>query len=106
MMLCNARTMAKVALILAGAVAASAVAWPDTRELLLAGAPLLLALICPISMIAMALMMRRSPAQEPAAHGETAVTPAIDASPKAGPPRSSCRQQQGQAVNQLIIQRC
>lgn len=87
---CNARTMVKVALALGGIVAAAAVALPQARELLLAAAPLLLALVCPISMIAMALMMRRSPEQPRAAHAETAAPAAPGAALNAAPPVSSC----------------
>lgn len=81
MMHCNARTMVKAVLALGGAIAVAAVAFPAARELLLAGAPLLLALVCPISMIAMALMMRRSPEQRPAAQAQTGAAPTASAHP-------------------------
>lgn len=82
---CNARTMVKVALTLGGVVAAAAVALPQARELLLAAAPLLLALVCPISMIAMVLMMRPSPQQGPAAQAETAAPAAVEAPQETAP---------------------
>lgn len=87
---CNARTMAKVALILGGLLAAAAVALPEARDMLLAGAPLLLSLVCPISMIAMALMMRRSPEQARAARDSTGNASASGHPPAAAQPASCC----------------
>lgn len=63
---CNLKIMGKVALSLGGLSAVAAFALPDARALLVAGAPLLLALVCPVSMLAMVLMMGRSPQQTPA----------------------------------------
>lgn len=61
---CNAKTMIKVGLALAGLLAAAYVALPQARELVLASAPVLLALVCPISMVAMMFMMKDSGRQE------------------------------------------
>lgn len=60
---CNFRLMGKVALSFGSVVAVAAYALPEARALLAAGAPLLLALVCPVSMIAMVFMMGRSPQQ-------------------------------------------
>ena len=57
---CNARTMIKIAAALGGTLAAVYLAVPEARELVAASAPLLLSLICPITMLAMMLMMRKS----------------------------------------------
>lgn len=48
---------------------------------------LLLALVCPISMIAMALMMRRPPEQRPAAQDQTGKSAAAEAPHHAAPAR-------------------
>lgn len=67
---CNARTMIKIAAALGGMLAAAYVALPDARELVAASAPVLLALICPISMVIMMFMMRKSSGAEPSASAE------------------------------------
>lgn len=64
MMQCNAKTMLKVGLALGGALAAAYVAFPQARELVLASAPVLLALICPIIMIGMMFMMKDGGGQQ------------------------------------------
>lgn len=64
---CNARTMLKIAAILSGILAVAYLALPDARELVAASAPVLLALICPISMVIMMLMMRKSSGAESSA---------------------------------------
>lgn len=61
---CNAKTMVRVGLLLAAGLASTYLAFPQARELVAASAPVLLALICPISMIAMMLMMKRSGSEE------------------------------------------
>lgn len=60
---CNAKTMIKIAAALGAVLATTYVAVPEARALVAAGAPILLALICPITMIAMMFMMK-APAGE------------------------------------------
>lgn len=60
---CNAKTMIKIAAALGAFLAATYVAVPEARALVSASAPVLLALICPITMIAMMFMMK-APAGE------------------------------------------
>lgn len=64
---CNARTMIKIAAVLGGILAVAYLALPDARELVAASAPVLLALICPISMVIMMLTMRKSGGAESSA---------------------------------------
>lgn len=82
---CNARTMIKIAVALGGILAAAYVALPEAREFVAASAPVLLALICPISMGVMMFMMRSrggtasrasaEPSQPPAAQQPLAEAP-------------------------------
>ena len=58
---CNARTMIKIAAGLGGMLAAVYLAVPEARGFVAASAPVLLTLICPISMVVMMFMMRKSP---------------------------------------------
>lgn len=67
---CNARTMIKIAAALGGTLAVAYVALPEAREFVAASAPVLLALICPISMVAMILMMRNPGSAETTASAE------------------------------------
>lgn len=55
---CNTNTMIKVAAGLGVALGVAYFAFPAAQILILAYAPLLLALICPLSMVAMMLMMK------------------------------------------------
>lgn len=57
-MQCNARTMIKVAAVLGGILAVAYTALPQAREFVVASAPILLILVCPISMLAMMFTMR------------------------------------------------
>lgn len=56
---CNMKTMAKTAAFLIAAAVVAYVAVPGSRELVLAFTPILLALICPVTMIGMMLMMQK-----------------------------------------------
>lgn len=58
-MSCSPRTMIKTAAALVGILGAAYLAFPEARTLVAASAPVLLALICPISMLAMMFMMRK-----------------------------------------------
>lgn len=53
---CTAKRMIYVALALGGILSVGYLAFPETRGLVLAGAPFLLALICPIAMLLMMFM--------------------------------------------------
>lgn len=75
---CNVKTMIKIAAALGGVLAAAYLAVPEARELVAASAPVLLALICPISMVIMMLMMRKSGGAERSAPAE----PPHDAAPE------------------------
>ena len=55
---CNFKTMIKFAAGIGAILAVAYFALPDARAWLLASAPLLLALACPVSMIAMMFMMK------------------------------------------------
>ena len=80
---CSARTMIKTAAALGGILAVAYLAFPEARAFVAASAPVLVALICPISMVVMMVMMRkpegsgacasaeppRAPASEPANPG-------------------------------------
>lgn len=55
---CSFKTMVKFAAGLGTVLAVAYFALPDARAWLLASAPLLLALACPLSMIAMMFMMK------------------------------------------------
>lgn len=52
-MKCDSRTMIKIAVGLGAAVAIAYVAWPAARAFILASAPILLALSCPLAMVFM-----------------------------------------------------
>lgn len=67
---CNAKTMIKVAAALGGVLGAAYLLLPGARELPAASAPVLLALVCPITMILMMFMMRGTTAGTPAASAE------------------------------------
>lgn len=58
MMHCNVKVMAKVAAVLAGGFGVAWFTFPQFRELMVASAPLLFVLLCPLSMVAMMFMMR------------------------------------------------
>jgi hypothetical protein len=70
-MKCNLKTMAALAAALLAALAVAYFAFPAAQALIVASAPILLALICPVMMGGMMLTMR--------GHG----TGATDAAPKA-----------------------
>lgn len=55
---CSLQTMAKLAAGLGAILAVGYFALPDARAWLLASTPVLLALVCPVSMIAMMFMMK------------------------------------------------
>lgn len=55
---CSFKTMIKFAAWLGAVLAVAYFALPDARAWLLASAPFLLALLCPLSMIAMMFMMK------------------------------------------------
>ena len=55
---CQPKTMLKTAVALGAAVAIAYVALPDARAFLLASTPILLALICPLTMVVMMIMMK------------------------------------------------
>lgn len=57
-MKCNAKTMLSVGAALGVAALLAYFALPDARSLILANAPLLVALICPASMLVMMWFMR------------------------------------------------
>lgn len=57
---CNAKTMIKTAAVLGSILAAAYLTFPEARALVAASAPVLLALICPISMVVMMVMMRKA----------------------------------------------
>ncbi len=57
-MTCNPKTMLSVALALGLAGFAAYFAFPAAQTLILASAPLLVALICPVSMLAMMWLMK------------------------------------------------
>ncbi|MEO7850896.1 MAG: DUF2933 domain-containing protein [Rubrivivax sp.] len=57
-MKCNLKSMATLAAALLAVLAVAYVAFPAAQAAVLASAPILLALICPISMIIMMLTMR------------------------------------------------
>jgi membrane glycosyltransferase len=63
-MQCSVKTMLKTALVLVAGLVSAYVAFPQARELVIASAPILIALICPISIIAMMFMMRGSGGQQ------------------------------------------
>lgn len=71
-MRCNAKTMIKIGAALGAALALAYALMPDARALVLAGAPALLLLLCPISMIAMMAMMRPAAGDKPALEAVTA----------------------------------
>lgn len=60
---CNAKTMIRIAAALGAVLATTYLAVPEARALVAASAPILLALICPITMLAMMFMMK-APAAE------------------------------------------
>lgn len=62
---CNPKSMIKIAATLGGLLAVAWLAMPQARELISASGPLLLVLICPVSMLAMMWMMRGSSAAAP-----------------------------------------
>lgn len=55
---CSIKTMAKLAAGLGVILAVAYFALPDARAWLLASAPVLLALVCPLSMLAMMFVMK------------------------------------------------
>lgn len=83
---CNARTMIKIAAALGGTLAAAYVALPEAREFVAASAPVLLALICPISMVVMMFMMRSRGGSAPDTSTEPPQVPAAQQPPAQLPP--------------------
>ena len=66
-MKCDPKTMVKAAVALGAAIAAAYFAFPAARALILASAPILLALVCPVAMLVMMYSMKggqRSEANE------------------------------------------
>lgn len=61
--------MLRVALLLSLAAIGAYVAFPTTRALIVANAPLLLALVCPVSMIVMMGAMRGGGSNSQSCHG-------------------------------------
>jgi hypothetical protein len=79
---CSAKTMIKVAVALGAVLTVAYVAFPEARTAVLASAPFLLALACPIAMIAMLFMMKGTSAEKKdAAAPTTHERPKRDASP-------------------------
>lgn len=62
--------MIKVAGVLGGLLSVAYLVFPEARELVAASAPILLSLICPVSMIIMMLMMRKTSGTQPSAPAE------------------------------------
>ena len=56
---CNPKTMIKIGVGIGAALLVAYFALPGARALIVASAPILLALICPLMMIVMMFMMRR-----------------------------------------------
>lgn len=83
---CNARTMIKIAAALGAILAAVYLAVPEGRELVIASAPVLLALICPIAMVIMMFMMRKPSGAERSVPAEPPRGPAPEHSVPEGPP--------------------
>lgn len=75
---CNPKTMIKIAAALGGMLAAAYLALPGAREFVAASAPVLLALICPVSMLAMMFMMRKSGGAESSAPAQRLQDPAAE----------------------------
>ena len=92
---CNARTMIKTAAALGGILAAAYLAFPEARAFVAASAPVLLALICPISLLVMMVMMRKSDGSGSCASAEPprgpASAPALPRAEVAHPKDSSAR---------------
>jgi hypothetical protein len=61
-MSCNPRTMLKIAAALAAILTIAYVALPAAQAMVLAAAPILLALACPLAMLVMAFAMKRQAA--------------------------------------------
>lgn len=79
---CSPKTMIKTAAALGGILALAYLAFPEARAFVTASAPVLLALICPISMVVMMVMMRKpdgssscAPAEPPRALASEATIP-------------------------------
>lgn len=64
-MKCSLKTMASLAAALLAVLAIAYVAFPAAQAYIVTSAPILLALICPLTMIAMMLTMRRQAASAP-----------------------------------------
>lgn len=75
---CSPRTMIKTAAALGGILAVAYLAFPDARAFVAASAPVLLALICPISMVLMMVMMRKPDGSGSCAPAEPPRTPAAE----------------------------
>ncbi len=76
---CNWKTMLKIAGGIGVVLAIAYFAVPAAQAFILASAPILLALICPAAMIAMAITMNRGKANE---HPKPDAGPAADADPR------------------------
>lgn len=74
-MKCGPKTMAIVVAMVLAVLAIAYFASPAARALIVAFAPILLALICPVTMIAMMLTMRDHGASAPDAAPRAAVSP-------------------------------
>lgn len=81
-MKCDSKTMIKIAVGLGAALAIAYVAWPAAQTFILASAPFLLALSCPLAMIFMMKGMNSERKDARAEPGEGEVKPAAGA---AGP---------------------
>ncbi len=60
-MQCNPKTMIRIGAVIGVALLIAYFAFPEAQGLVLASAPLLLALICPVTMIVMMRAMRTAP---------------------------------------------
>lgn len=88
---CNARTMIKIAAALGGVLAVAYLAVPQAREFVAASAPVLLSLVCPVSMVVMMFMMRKSSGAERAAAIEPQ-RPALADQPAPGTPPAQAKE--------------
>ena len=76
---CDSRTMIKIAIGLGAALAVAYVAWPAAHAFIVASAPILLALSCPLAMIFMMKGMNSESKDARAKPGDGGVEPAAGA---------------------------
>ena len=82
---CSPKTMIKAASALGGALLIAYFAFPEAQTLVLASAPILLALICPVMMVVMMFMMRGKPGQPSASAAADGATATQSAAAQAAP---------------------